>query len=176
MQSHKGNNIQTSQEEIIKKELEMDIEKDLEGEIKEEIYRLALRLHRLYQHQRDKHASHEQVQSNKIKALSEVHISIKMEGGTKVEIKEIKKKPWDNNNIGRVQLGKNNKSSKLDHKRFDWANSLRSGPLKACHNMGRKKIQIGKEHPRKALKENIIVAKKQASEPIKGRLVIGVGA
>ncbi|KAL0396517.1 UNVERIFIED_CONTAM: hypothetical protein Scaly_0100100 [Sesamum calycinum] len=37
----------------IREELERDVEKGLEEEIKDGIYRLALRLHRLYQHQKD---------------------------------------------------------------------------------------------------------------------------
>ena len=44
-----------SAEELkIRKELEMDVERDLEAEIKDGIYHLALRLHRLYQHQKKK--------------------------------------------------------------------------------------------------------------------------
>ncbi|KNA21109.1 hypothetical protein SOVF_046310 [Spinacia oleracea] len=171
MQSDKGYNSKISkEEERIKEELEIDIEKDLEGEIKDEIHRLALRLHRLHQHRRHKQQPpqpppppQQQQQRNKgnksNRAVSEVNISIiKMEGGgTKVEIKEIKKKKkpnYDNNNNnnniiissnGRINVVNKKKCSKngiVDHKRFDWANSLRSGPLKSGHG---KKIQIRKE-------------------------------
>ncbi|KAK3032285.1 hypothetical protein RJ639_036242 [Escallonia herrerae] len=38
----------------IRGELEMDVERDLEEEIKDEIYHLVLRLHRLYQHQKER--------------------------------------------------------------------------------------------------------------------------
>lgn len=175
MHGYKGNTQMSEEEERIRGELEMDIEKDLEGEIKEEIYRLALRLHRLYQHQRDKQTSsktqqvgqeqlkqHQRNKGNNNKALYEVNISIKMEGGTKVEIKEIMKRPWRNNdnNTGRLHASKHSSSkySGGDHNKFDWANSLRSGSLKSCHNVVRKKVQIGKEHPR-TTKGNVSVAK-----------------
>lgn len=37
------------------RELEKDVERDLEEEIKDGIYHLALRLHRLYQHQKERY-------------------------------------------------------------------------------------------------------------------------
>ena len=44
-----------SAEELkIRDELERDVERDLEEEIKDGIYHLALRLHRLYQHQKER--------------------------------------------------------------------------------------------------------------------------
>ncbi|XVF59083.1 hypothetical protein PTKIN_Ptkin07bG0246300 [Pterospermum kingtungense] len=87
----------------IRGELESDIERDLEEEIKDGIYHLALRLHRLYQHRRERNALDisESGDHKKDKALSQVIISIKMEGGTKIEIKETKKEtPADDRQKG----------------------------------------------------------------------------
>ncbi|CAN4090022.1 unnamed protein product [Withania somnifera] len=83
----------------IRGELERDVERDLEDEIKEGICQLALRLHRLYKHQEerntkksiDDHGTRDDTRGTNAKALSEVNINMKMEGGTKIEIKEIKK-------------------------------------------------------------------------------------
>ncbi|PIM97311.1 hypothetical protein CDL12_30221 [Handroanthus impetiginosus] len=73
----------------IREELELDVENDLEEEIKDEIYHLAFKLHRLYQHQKER--SLNQQGNARKKSLSEVNINIKMEGGTTIQIKEIKK-------------------------------------------------------------------------------------
>ncbi|KAI9165594.1 hypothetical protein LWI28_017095 [Acer negundo] len=106
-----------SEEELkIRGELESEIESNLEEEIKDGIYHLALRLHRLYQNHKERNAK----QANK--TISEVNISIKMEGGTKIEIKEMKKEaapddkvpPWKSKseNMPRAMvLVSNNKSS-----------------------------------------------------------------
>ncbi|KAK3211203.1 hypothetical protein Dsin_015909 [Dipteronia sinensis] len=115
-----------SEEELkIRSELESEIESNLEEEIKDGIYHLALRLHRLYQNQKERNSK----QVNK--TISEVNISIKMEGGTKIEIKEMKKeaapddkvRPWTSKseNIPRAMVLVSN------YKKFDWAKSLRSG-------------------------------------------------
>ncbi|KAK3011802.1 hypothetical protein RJ639_012503 [Escallonia herrerae] len=40
--------------DAIRGELEMDVERDLDEEIKDGIYHLALQLHRLYQHQKER--------------------------------------------------------------------------------------------------------------------------
>ncbi|TXG60112.1 hypothetical protein EZV62_014685 [Acer yangbiense] len=115
-----------SEEELkIRDELESEIESNLEEEIKDGIYHLALRLHRLYQNQKEKNAK----QVNK--TISEVNISIKMEGGTKIEIKDMKEevapddkvRPWTSKseNMPRAMVLVSN------NKKFDWAKSLRSG-------------------------------------------------
>ncbi|XP_059624774.1 uncharacterized protein LOC132267661 [Cornus florida] len=120
-----GQNIAMSSEELkIRGELEMDVERDLEEEIKDGIYHLALRLHRLYQHRKERNQ-----QGAKNKTLSEVNISIRMEGGTKIEIKEIKK---DGRESGRPQTSRSQNVQGTtmvgsNAKRFDWAKSLRSG-------------------------------------------------
>lgn len=112
----------TSQDELkIRGELEMDVERDLEEEIKEEIYHLALRLHRLYRHQKER--SGEIPMNARRKTLSEVNINIKMEGGTKIEIKEIKREAREK---GMSRL-KNSQGVHVDDKKFDWMKSLRGG-------------------------------------------------
>lgn len=103
----------------------MDVERDLEEEIKDGLCHLALRLHRLYQHQKERSASN--------LAFCEVNINIQMEGGTKIEIKETKKPapaekekgfpPRPSSRSGNMKpvmkVGAN-------IKKFDWAKSLRS--------------------------------------------------
>lgn len=171
MQNYKGNTHMSEEEQRIRGELEMDIEKNLEGEIKDELSRLALRLHRLYQHQKDKQTcskpqqqKQEQLKqqqlnkSNKNKAVFEVNIRIKVEGGTIIEIKEIKKKPAEKYNNNKFHVSKHDSTKNVtDHKKFDWANSLRSiRPLKTCHNVVRKKIQMGKEVTKNPKGKNLL--------------------
>ncbi|CAL5436566.1 unnamed protein product [Camellia sinensis] len=116
-----------AEEELkIRCELEMEVERDLEAEIKDGIYHLALRLHRLYQHQKERN----QERMNNKTLYAEVNINIRLEGGTKIEIKEIKKgivarehgqplAPIRSENMQGVMRGSNAKN-------FDWAKSLRS--------------------------------------------------
>lgn len=125
-----------SNEELkIRGELEMDIESDLEQEIKDGIYHLALRLHRLYQHQKERNAREvsESVTKNhqekRNKTLSEVNISIKLEGGTRIEIKETKKEAPEKGIRPRTARSDYNNLQGIlvcDTKKFDWAKSLRS--------------------------------------------------
>lgn len=126
-------NLRTEEELKIRRELEMDIERDLEEEIKGGIYHLALRLHRLYQHRKER--SHK----SDGETLSEVNINIRMEGGTKVEIKVITKKDQAvpqklvRPGISSSRSSENPKSVQFmrSKKKFDWVNSLRSdsGPV-----------------------------------------------
>ncbi|KAA8530785.1 hypothetical protein F0562_005591 [Nyssa sinensis] len=129
----------SSAELKIRGELEMDIERDMEEEIKDGIYQLALRLHRFYQHQKERNArelsepGYKNQKGIKSKTLSEVNISIKMEGGTKIEIKEIKKEARE---TGRPQTSRSENMPGMvapDNKKFDWVKTLRSGsgPLAA---------------------------------------------
>ncbi|WCJ31958.1 hypothetical protein M5689_013407 [Euphorbia peplus] len=115
----------SSEEANIWRELEMDIENDLEQEIKDGIYKLALRLHSLYQHQNQRLKNIEE--NNYIrrkKMLAEVNISIILEGGVKIEIKESKKEV----KIKRASSATSESKSSIKSKsRFDWASSLRSG-------------------------------------------------
>ncbi|XP_039062312.1 LOW QUALITY PROTEIN: uncharacterized protein LOC120206795 [Hibiscus syriacus] len=91
-QKQKKQGAMCEEEWRIRGELESEIERDLEEEIKDGIYHLAFRLHRLYQHKRERNAEGiSESGSKKDKTLSEVNISIKMEGGTRIEIKETKK-------------------------------------------------------------------------------------
>ncbi|KAF4350419.1 hypothetical protein F8388_004667 [Cannabis sativa] len=131
-------------EEIMKirHELESDVERDLEEEIKEGIYHLALRLHRLHQHRKQRTKRESKNNNNiggrlfeKEETYSEVNINIKMEGGTKIQIKETKKndnkittKPVVNKSY--INDSRSSPSSKKP-KKFDWINSLRSdsGPV-----------------------------------------------
>ncbi|XVF15274.1 hypothetical protein REPUB_Repub09cG0137000 [Reevesia pubescens] len=129
----------------IRGELENDIEKDLEEEIKDGIYHLALRLHRLYQHRRERNAQDvsEFGDHKKDKTLSEVNISIKMKGGTKIEIKETKKEAPDHQKIGLPLPPRSSRSNNVNimqgllgsnAKKFDWAKSLRAGSDPAIIN------------------------------------------
>ncbi|XP_027180133.1 uncharacterized protein LOC113778829 [Coffea eugenioides] len=141
-----------SAEELkIRGELEMDVERELEEEIKEGICHLAFRLQRLYQQQKERNAKelsklgikgHQQGNASS-KILSEVNINIRMEGGTKIEIKEIKKQPGGN----RMSTLKSESTVRGgirpatdSAKKFDWAKSLRSagpGSRVDCSNQSR---------------------------------------
>nr|AGN12797.1 hypothetical protein [Leavenworthia alabamica] len=68
-----------------------EIERNLEGEFKDGIYNVALKLRRLYEQRREREESLD-VSMRKSKRVLEVNISIKMEGNTKIEITERKKK------------------------------------------------------------------------------------
>ncbi|KAL5753359.1 hypothetical protein ACOSQ2_023866 [Xanthoceras sorbifolium] len=137
-----------SEEELkIRGELESEIESNLEEEIKDAIYHLALRLHRLYKHQKERNNNNNAKKViidsggdyKKNKTISEVNICIKMEGGTKIEIKEMKKeapdkgitRPWTSsrseNMLAAMVVSNNNK-------KFDWANSLRSSGKGPTHS------------------------------------------
>ncbi|KAK6237925.1 hypothetical protein QUC31_003394 [Theobroma cacao] len=132
--------VKSEEEWKIRGELESDIERDLEEEIKDGICHLALRLHRLYQRRKERNAKDTSESCDtKEKTFSEVNISIKMEGGTKIEIKETKKESPDHqkglplpprssrsNNV-QGMLGSNGK-------KFDWAKSLRAGASPAIIN------------------------------------------
>ncbi|KAG6725229.1 hypothetical protein I3843_02G015600 [Carya illinoinensis] len=119
----------------LRSEEELGIRRDLEEEIKEGIYHHALRLHRLYQQQKER----------KNKTLLEVNISIRMEGGAKIEIKETKKDhgghDHERGRVPRTASARSENKMKLqlaavpqvnaNTKKFDWVKSLRSnaGPV-----------------------------------------------
>ncbi|KAK6923340.1 hypothetical protein RJ641_011644 [Dillenia turbinata] len=126
-----GPSIMSKEELKIRNELLMDIERDLEEEIKEGIYHLALRLDKLYRHQRERKASttlkpSPSQQLPKNKTLSEVNINIKMEGGTKIEIKEIKREV--DRTEGRVHssMSRSEVMASQDAKKLNWVKTLRS--------------------------------------------------
>ncbi|XP_009599324.1 uncharacterized protein [Nicotiana tomentosiformis] len=121
----------------IRGELERDVERDLEDEIKEGICQLALRLHRLYLHQEERNTKKsandigatDGTHGTNTKALSEVNINIKMEGGTKIEIKEIKKKARrSSSNLRSSKVANNMQKMNIRQPKFNWTQSLRSGP------------------------------------------------
>ncbi|KAM7515764.1 hypothetical protein LguiA_005347 [Lonicera macranthoides] len=131
-----------SAEELkIRDELERDVERDLEEEIKDGIYHLALRLHRLYQHQNERigrelpRPGTKNQQGMKNETLSELNINIKMEGGTKIEIKEVKKEAHQGERpksaASRPAINVQ-KMAGPDTKEFNWAKSLRSKPKPVC--------------------------------------------
>ncbi|PON84775.1 hypothetical protein TorRG33x02_194790 [Trema orientale] len=134
------------EEEIMKirHELEVDVERDLEEELKEGIYHLALRLHRLNQHRNERTKRESESAGVKFaqeETFSEVNINIKMEGGTKIEIKETKKNDHHRHHHDRQELSRDHKNRPQSSrttllmsrksKKFDWVNSLRSdsGPV-----------------------------------------------
>lgn len=118
-----------SQEELkIRSELAMKIERDLEEELKEGISQLALRLLKIFQ-QRKERDNAKDVCDNKNRAFSEVNICIKMEGETKIEIKEVKKEAGAGTCSAKKYVKKVKKV-----KKFDWEKSLREGLSPVCVN------------------------------------------
>ncbi|GMH24163.1 hypothetical protein Nepgr_026006 [Nepenthes gracilis] len=119
---------QMSDEELrIRSQLEEEVEKDLEEEIKQGIYALGLRLHRLYRQQKQRNIAKllsKGKTSTKNKSVSEVNISIKMEGATEVKIKEITKEAVGKRSMMSDAVAEN--KGGLHAKKFNWANSLRS--------------------------------------------------
>jgi hypothetical protein len=80
-----------SAEELkIRSELAMKIERDLEEEIKEDLYNLACRLHQIFQQGKLRNTKGAAC-DNKIRALSDVIIRMRIEGGSTIEIKEVSK-------------------------------------------------------------------------------------
>nr|GMC57219.1 uncharacterized protein LOC109180280 [Ipomoea batatas] len=120
----------SDEEKKIWGELERDVERELEEEIKDGICKLALRLHRLYRDQKERNNNNNENNNaansdDSKKTLSEVSINIRMEGGTKIEIKEIKKE------ARRSSSSTRRGGAPLPPPRgqkFDWTNTLRSGP------------------------------------------------
>ncbi|XP_047323756.1 uncharacterized protein LOC124927395 [Impatiens glandulifera] len=126
MFDQEGTTTMSVEEVRIRGELEKEIERDLEEEIKDGIYRLALRLHRFYLREKErKHGS----LANEEEAITQVSITIRMEGATKVEIDENKKNGREN---ARPRTSSSAESGhvmvRAKAKKFDWAGSLRSEP------------------------------------------------
>ncbi|KAF5791169.1 hypothetical protein HanXRQr2_Chr09g0391581 [Helianthus annuus] len=150
------------------KELEKDVERDLEEEIKDDIYRLALRLHRLYQHQKERHTSdssepHMKEQHAKNKILSELNINIRMENGTKIEIKEtkdgIRSPRLTSANIKRAAAPAPQK------KKFNWESTLRSEPLVKSDQYTKPKSD--EKDVKKVAKSNSVLAQRMENIPTK---------
>lgn len=137
--------LMSNEEMKIRNEIENDIERDLEAEIKDEIYHLALRLHRLYQHQKERNTK-EASRNNgmkpsyqlvvKKKTVSEVNINIKMEGDTRVEIKATTKKEEPKRTTprraSRPDGGQGSERSKA--MKLEWEKSLRSQKFNSQSN------------------------------------------
>ncbi|XP_019185317.1 PREDICTED: uncharacterized protein LOC109180280 [Ipomoea nil] len=118
----------SDEEKKIWGELERDVERELEEEIKDGICKLALRLHRLYSDRKERNNNNNGANSDDSKTLSEVSINIRMEGGTKIEIKEIKKEARrSSTRRGAITVAPPPPPPPRGQK-FDWPNTLRSGP------------------------------------------------
>lgn len=131
----------------IRGELEKDIERELEKEIKDGICGLALKLHRLYHHQkkmeRKNHVfSHQEV-------ISIIINIVRTEGHdheTRIEVKEIKKNIQEKTAAaggGRGSLVHHQKKIAPKSKKFDWTKSLRSSnslhvDIRGCKTQGKK--------------------------------------
>lgn len=128
-EEEKGLKHAISEEEMkIRREIENEIERDLEEEIKGGIYQQALRLHRLYQDR--KNSGHIKPPVKTKKDLLEVNISIKMDGGTMMEIRETKKEAPPPPESLRPRTSRSDTLARAvpEMKRLDWAKSLRSSP------------------------------------------------
>ncbi|KAI4364810.1 hypothetical protein MLD38_020853 [Melastoma candidum] len=114
------------QESRICEELELDIETNLEEEIKVGMYNLALRLHRLYLHRKEReNSSADSSRQAKEGLITGVNIHIVMEGKTRVEITETAKRgPGDK--LVRRDRPDANPRGRMQAKKFDRASSLRS--------------------------------------------------
>ncbi|KAI3990022.1 hypothetical protein MKX01_033486 [Papaver californicum] len=125
-----------SKEEMeIRIELEREIEDDLQQEIENGMHNLALRLHQLYKHRRERNISPFGGSKIKIAKFSNSGMSIRIntEEEPIINVKEIK-----NRNLSKVPRSKNScedQKIKQFHNRnmknFDWVNTLRSSPSKA---------------------------------------------
>ncbi|AES96049.1 uncharacterized protein [Medicago truncatula] len=139
--------VPVSAEELkIRSELAMMIERDLEEEIKEGLYNLARRLLRIFQQRKERDAKDAAFVKvdNKIRALSEVIIRMRMEGGTKIEIKEVNKEA----NKKGCAFTPNFRPKKClkEVKKIDWEKSLRAGsspvPVKGSYVRSKQKDKI----------------------------------
>ncbi|KAL5992624.1 hypothetical protein ACLOJK_013543 [Asimina triloba] len=133
-----GRPVPMSGEELkVRNELEIEVEKDLEEEIKDGICRLALRLHRLYQHQKEiRGPGFSSMNGNKnqtnafVGVVTEVNISIRIEADSKMEVSESNKEISNQRRIEKVKVegehGKRLKMGVSSCKEFDWVRTLRS--------------------------------------------------
>ncbi|ESW30379.1 hypothetical protein PHAVU_002G148800 [Phaseolus vulgaris] len=141
----KCNIVPISAEELkIRSELGMEIENDLEKEIKEGIYQLALRLHRIYQERKERSAKETfEVDNNRGIAVSEVNISIRMEGRSKVEIREVKNEEKDGPFLRNFRP-----QNVKQVKKVDWVKTLRGGSSPVC---GSRLSSVSSKHKGKKL-------------------------
>ncbi|KAG9450774.1 hypothetical protein H6P81_010739 [Aristolochia fimbriata] len=103
----------SDEERRIRIELESEIEMGLEEELKQGICHLALRLHTLYQHQKER---------SKKNTFTELNIAIRMEGESNIEVHEIKRGNYDKLRTLSPGPALNQPSSRS----LNWAKTLRS--------------------------------------------------
>ncbi|KAF1875043.1 hypothetical protein Lal_00007659, partial [Lupinus albus] len=151
--------VDVSIEELkIKSELEIEIEKYLEEEIEESIYHLGLKLHRIYQHRKER----KNKEASKSKAISEVNLSIKMEGGTKNEIKEINKEVADKGYSRSNSRPENVKvKNAFRNNEFDWVKNLRGGSRPVSVNMLSCRLKCKNTDPNVLSKCNKLVSARE---------------
>nr|XP_029121679.1 uncharacterized protein LOC109506105 [Elaeis guineensis] len=137
-------NFMSEEERKIRDELENDVERDLEEEIKHGICRLAFRLHRLYQHKNDRNRPRSSMNNTrpqsdpKNEVHMEVNISIKMDGGCKIEICENKPNTMHTVRSNSCPSKPKEGRTQCSTKQFDWSRTLRSGMSSV--------MAIGKNH------------------------------
>jgi hypothetical protein len=120
-----------SAEELkIRSELAMKIERDLEEEINEDLHNLACRLHQIFQQGKLRNTKGAAC-DNKIRALSDVIIRMRIEGGSKIEIKEVSKEANEKGCSFRPSF-RPKKSFKEVKNIIDWEKSLRTGSSPVC--------------------------------------------
>ncbi|CAH1421673.1 unnamed protein product [Lactuca virosa] len=162
----------STEEHKIIRELEKDVERDLEDELKDGIYHLAFRLHRLYQHQKERYGGESSDPNTNTKALSELNINIRMENGTKIEIKELK----NGSTQERVTRPKSSTSMNLNRiippnkTKFNWESTLRSEPVIKKIGNSTKPKSINKVIGRD-IKGNRAVAMRTEKVPLKKNIL-----
>lgn len=147
MQVKNNNNILgapvSDKEMKIRSELEMEVERDLEEEIKDGIYNLSLRLHRLYQRQKERKEK-EASEDDRNRAFSEVKISIRMEGNTRVEIKESTKEATEKGRSKSHRSEDAKEVSGFGAKKLDWEKTLRVGSVNRANGSSKQRDKKGR--------------------------------
>ncbi|XP_026453010.1 uncharacterized protein LOC113353716 [Papaver somniferum] len=132
---HRDFTILSKEEMEIRMELEREIENDLQQEIENGMHNLALRLHQLYKHRRERNVTSFEGSKIKIAMFSNSGMSLRinLEEEPTVNGKEVK-----NRNLDKVPRSgkhcKDEKSKQLhnrDMRNFDRVNTLRLSPSKA---------------------------------------------
>ncbi|KAI3928665.1 hypothetical protein MKW98_024266 [Papaver atlanticum] len=133
--NHRDFTIMSKEEMEIRMELEREIENDLQQEIENGMHNLALRLHQLYKHRRERNVTSFEGSKIKIAMFSNSGMSLRinLEEEPPNNVKEM-----ENRNLDKVPRAKNyckDEKSKHFHNRnmknFDSVNTLRSSPSKA---------------------------------------------
>ncbi|RZC51048.1 hypothetical protein C5167_019470 [Papaver somniferum] len=128
------NTIMSKEEVEIRMELEREIENDLQQEIENGMHNLALRLHQLYKHRRERNVTSFEGSKIKIAMFSNSGMSLRinLEEEPPNNVQEVK-----NRNLEKVPRSKNyckdEKGKQFDNrnmKNFDRVNALRLSPSK----------------------------------------------